>query len=1130
MKSVIIDYMLDEDKTKEQLIAELKQLRLKLQWPERRQRIDSRVVTINAAILDNITTGVWMSDEYDIICYANRAMSKIAGVPESEIVGRHVLSEFPEETLRDFRAYYLMAREGVSPVKYDEIPVRTPASKNSYQSGWLIPIVVDGICTGVICTVEDITERKMIQEEYEKNKVFLETVLDCIEDGIVACDGDGVLRLFNKATQRFHGLPAEPLLPQQWADYYDLYLADGKTRMRKEDVPLFRTLGGEDVTDSEMVIAPKSAPAYVLLATGRTLIDGKGNRLGAVVSMHNITDRKKAENELLRAHDRLEALVAERTTQLRVSEEKYRTFVQLANDAILIANTETGIIVEANAMAERMLGMTREEIVGMHQRQLHPVADSSGESGFLPLFLKHLMSGGSYMDEVALIRKDGQALTVSISSSVISVDSERLIIGIFRDITGQKAIEERLKESEKKARIIFEQAPLGIAIKELYTDKLIQINQAYCDILGYSRDEVLSDTFKELTYPADIRPEHDNIERLVSGELSQFNMEKRYIRRDRSVVWVSLTCVPLWISDERPVFYIAMAEDITGKKHMVEEIRVERDKLRGIMETIKDGIYIVNRACDIEFVNDAIISEFGQPGGRKCYEYFHGRTEVCPWCKNDEVFSGRSVTWQWNSPKNNKTYSLFDTPILNIDGSVSKFEIFHDISDIKDAQLMMKRELDLQKAVAELSEALLSPDKDIVDIAVIVNRQAMKLTDSTHGYVSEVDRTTGDDVGHTHTEMMRNGQCTVDARHQRLAFPRGEGGYNALWGHALNTKQGFYTNNPQGHPAYKGCVPTGHVPLLRFMSVPAIIQDRLIGQIALANSERDYTDTDLDIISRLATIYAIAVERKRMEEQLRDLNANLEVRVKQAIDKAQRQQHMLTQQSKMAAMGEMIGLIAHQWKQPLNAVALTVMDLKDAYSFGEITREYIEKSVDLITSQTHFMANTIDDFRDFFKPTKKNARFDVKQALEELLTMFANIFNKHGIDIQVQAQQDLSLFTEGYPNEFKQVVLNILNNSRDAIMHRRSTGDRIHGKIEIQLHNSQDRDQLIIAITDNGGGIPEGIMEKIFEPYFTTKDSDGTGIGLYMSKTIIETNMGGSLTVRNVDDGAEFTIVLRCCP
>ncbi|MBF0336633.1 MAG: PAS domain S-box protein [Nitrospirae bacterium] len=709
---------------------------------------------------------------------------------------------------------------------------------------------------------------------------------------------------------------------------------------------------------------------------------------------------------------------------------------------------------------------------------------------------------------------------------VISVDNE---LGISGDITGQKAIEERLRESEQRARVIFEQAPLGIAIKELYTDKFIQINQAYCDILGYARDEVLSYTFKEITYPDDIRPEHDSMERLVSGEISQFNMEKRYIRRDRSVVWVSLTCVPLWIGDERPVLYIAMAEGITDKKRMVEEIRVERDKLRGIMETIKDGIYIVNQACDIEFVNDAIIKEFGQPGGRKCHEYFHGRAEVCPWCKNDEVFSGRSVTWQWYSHKNNRTYSLFDTPIRNIDGTVSKFEIFHDISDIKDAQLMMKRELDLQKAVAELSEALLSPDKDIVDIAVIVNRQAMQLTDSAHGYVSEVDRTTEDEVAHSLTDMMKDGICTVDTRHQRLIFPKGEGGYNALGGHALNIRQGFYTNNPQGHPAYKGCIPPGHVPLHRFMSVPAIIQDRLIGQIALANSGRDYTDTDLDIISRLASIYAIAVERKRMEEQLRDLNVNLEVRVKQAIDKAQRQQHMLTQQSKMATMGEMIGLIAHQWKQPLNAVALTVMDLKDAYRFGELTREYIEKSVDLITSQTHFMAKTIDDFRDFFKPTKKNARFDVKQAIEELLTMFANIFNKHGIDIQVQAQQDLSLFTEGYPNEFKQVILNVLNNSRDAIMHRRSTGDRIYGKIEIQLRNSQDRDQLIIAITDNGGGIPEGIMERIFEPYFTTKESDGTGIGLYMSKTIIETNMGGNLTVRNIDGGAEFTIVLRCC-
>ncbi|MBF0537294.1 MAG: PAS domain S-box protein [Nitrospirae bacterium] len=1120
--------MRDEEKTKEQLIEELRQLRSQVERLERPQGADFRAKAINALILDNITTGVWVTDGDDVVCYANRAMSRISGVTEGEIVGRHVLTEFPEETLRHFRPYYLRAKEGVSPVRYDDIPVTTLALRESYQSGWLIPIVVDAICTGVICTVDDITESKKIQEESEQYRVFMEAVLDCIDDGIAACDGDGVLRFFNRASQRIHGLPAEPLLPEQWADYYNLYLADGKTRMGKEDIPLFRALRGEDVTDIEVVIAPRGCPAFVVLVTGRTLIDSKGNRLGAVVSVHNITERKKAENELLRAHERLEALVQQRTAQLKSSEEKYRAFIQLASDAIFVANAETGIILEVNTMAERLLGMTREEIIGMHQRLLHPVEESAGDGGLSPMFIEHVMSGGSYQDEAKVIRKDGKVLYVSISSNVINLDSERLIVGIFRDITGQKIMQERLRKSEQRFRVVFEQAPLGIAIRELYTGMFIQINQAYCDILGCSRDEALSDIFKELTYPDDIRPELANMQCLISGEISMFNMEKRYIRKDSKVVWVSLTCVPLWIADERPVYHIAMAEDITDRKRMVEEIKIEWDKLKRIMETIQDGICIVTRGHDIEFVNDVVIRKFGPTGGRKCYEYFHGRTESCPWCRNEDVFSGKTVTWQWYSHREHKTYSILNTPIRNIDGSVSKFEIFHDISDIKNAQFMMKRELDFQRAVAELSEALLSPEKGIVDIAVIVNKQAMKLTGSLHGAVSEIDRETGEHVGHTHTEMVKDGLCSVDTRNRRLALPKGKDGYNSLCGHSLNTRQGFYTNNPQGHPAYKGCMPPGHVPLQRFLSVPAIINDRLIGQIALANAERDYTAGDLDIIKRLASIYAIAVDRKRMEEQLKELNTNLEGLVRQEIEKAQSQQQILIQQSKMAAMGEMIGLIAHQWKQPLNAVSIVVQDLKDAYNCGELDKDYIKRTVDLTMSQIQFMAKTIDDFKNFFKPSKKKVMFDVRNTIDELISMFVKIFRKNSIDIHVKAQQDLRLFADGYPNEFKQVILNILNNSRDAITLRRNTDARIQGRIDIQLSNNETRDQFIVSITDNGGGIPEDIMERIFDPYFTTKESEGTGIGLYMSKTIIETNMGGQLTVRNIDGGAEFTIALAC--
>lgn len=273
-------------------------------------------------------------------------------------------------------------------------------------------------------------------------------------------------------------------------------------------------------------------------------------------------------------------------------------------------------------------------------------------------------------------------------------------------------------------------------------------------------------------------------------------------------------------------------------------------------------------------------------------------------------------------------------------------------------------------------------------------------------------------------------------------------------------------------------------------------------------------------------------ERKLIEEQLVELNRTLGQRVKDGINEIVFQKQLLVQQSKMAAMGEMLGLIAHQWRQPLNAIGLNVQDLKDAYEFGELDAKSIDIIVNITMNQVNFMSKTIDDFRNFFKPSKMKQRFDVKKNIEEIILMFMHVFNKSNVDVSIMAADDTLLFTEGYPNEFKQVVLNILNNAKDAIISNRDKAappPPKRGKIEITIGSNEGRDKVIIKIRDSGGGIPETIIGKIFEPYYTTKGQEGTGLGLHMSKTIVETNMGGTLTVRNIreaPEGAEFTITL----
>ncbi len=277
------------------------------------------------------------------------------------------------------------------------------------------------------------------------------------------------------------------------------------------------------------------------------------------------------------------------------------------------------------------------------------------------------------------------------------------------------------------------------------------------------------------------------------------------------------------------------------------------------------------------------------------------------------------------------------------------------------------------------------------------------------------------------------------------------------------------------------------------------------------------------------------LNRRKVEEalkertmQLEDLAGKLELRVREEVEKRMEKEQLLIHQSKLAAMGEMIGAIAHQWRQPLNALGLIVQDIKDAHEFGELTKDYIDRPVEKSMIQIKFMSKTIDDFRNFFMPDKQKTIFDVIKAVEEVISIIDAQLRHNYIDVKIDCGGMPQFPLDGYQSEFKQAILNIVNNAKDAIIEAKEksipTSDE-NGLIEVNAKKTGDK--LIIRISDNGGGIPEDIIDRIFDPYFTTKEqAKGTGIGLYMSKVIIENNMGGRIYAENIKGGTRFTIEL----
>ena len=253
---------------------------------------------------------------------------------------------------------------------------------------------------------------------------------------------------------------------------------------------------------------------------------------------------------------------------------------------------------------------------------------------------------------------------------------------------------------------------------------------------------------------------------------------------------------------------------------------------------------------------------------------------------------------------------------------------------------------------------------------------------------------------------------------------------------------------------------------------------------------------------------------------LNKLNKTLEQRVIEEVAKGREKDHLLIQQAKLASMGEMIGNIAHQWRQPLNNVGLLIQDLKNASNFGDLDEAYLNESIDKAMVIIQNMSSTIDDFRYFFSPKKEPREFSLADSVAKAISFVDANFKNSGIEMELDVRDEVIL--NGFPNEYSQVLLNLLNNAKDVLIERAVA----HPKVTIQLIKEDDR--AVLSVRDNGGGIPADIIDKIFEPYFSTKPDDkGTGIGLYMSKMIIENKGNGKLLAKNTEDGAEFRIELQ---
>lgn len=987
--------------------------------------------------------------------------------PPEYFLGRSVREVLPEPVLTLFEPTWRKAIKSGA-VQVFEYPLDLDGTVRFFEARI---VVFEG--DKVMAIVRDITESKAAAEKIKQSHSLLKAALESTADGILVVAVDGSIRDFNAQFARMWGLSAEILASRDDRTALDAVLS------LLEDPAAFIARVKELYTQPEAtsfdVLKLKDGRIFERYSQPQRL---DGRPVGRVWSFRDVTQQQQAEDAL------------------RVSEEKFRAITTTAADAVILID-ERGRITYWNPSAEEMFAYAAAEVIDQELHQL--IAPARFHTAFQRGFAQFVVTGeGAVLGktiELAALRKDGSEFPMEITISAMDLNGRRHALGVIRDISARKQAEEALR----KTQFVVDNTADGVYWVGA-DSRIVGINDAACKILGYAREELLAMTVHDLSpdFPPETWRQHwEEVRRRKS-----FTLETSGKARDGRVFPVEVMIN--YVQFEGQEYNCAFVRDISGRRQAEERIKALARELETILGTLTVGVSFLKERR-VLWANAAHDRIFGYAPGESS-----GLDTAIFYATEDEyrrvgregyarLAEGKAYTTEAEMQRRDgsRVWCSLTGRAVNpanlADGSIW---MILDVTDRKQAEAQLQSSERLFREAIEFMAVPIG----IADIKGAIISYNKKFT-QTFGYVAA-------DIP------------TIDAW-MEAAYP--DPAYREevlrIWGADVAGAIAEQASTPPRE--YLVSAKNGQTKYVEIVMRP-------IGPLVIA-SFYDLT------------------ERRRAEEVLRvksneleSLTRNLEHRVEAEVSKRLHNEQILVQQAKLAAIGETLGAIAHQWRQPLNALGLTIQNLQDAKTFGELNDQLLTDTVGKSMAQIQHMSKTIDDFRNFFRPDKGKSVFETVRAAADVLSLFATQLQANGISFRLTCHpcgrtfDDLTELTAcpettvlGYRNEFEHVLLNLVNNARDAILEsRRRTGRPEQGLLTFDFHNRAG--QVIIEVGDNGGGLAPEVLARLFEPYFTTKEpTKGTGLGLYMSKVIIEEHMGGSITAANGGAGALFMIGLQ---
>ena len=697
-----------------------------------------------------------------------------------------------------------------------------------------------------------------------------------------------------------------------------------------------------------------------------------------------------------------------------------------------------------------------------------------------------------------------------------------VIFGAFVFVRVSNPMILRLQESEERFRQLAENIKDVFWLGSPDWNEVIYVSPGYQDTWGRSCQSLYEKPRSWLEAVAD--EDREQVTAAIPSEerlaqLSEFIFPQyRIVRPDESVRWIAARAFPI-CNERGEVYRIAgIAEDITERvkveKELVESQHLLREQLAEldhIYSTAPVGLSFMDTQLRFLRINQKLAAINGKPAsehiGKTLRDIIPDLTPRIEPVYRQVIESGEPILnfeiygSTPGEPEVAHHWLISYHPLKSDEGTVQGVStVVQDITELKEAEAELKWELNLNAALSALYKPLISPYSSIKDIANIILDLAKRITGSGHGYVSSIDPNTGDNIGHTLTEMMGD-QCKVSSEDERIAFPRGDdGAYHGLWGYCLNNLEPFFSNSAETHPASTG-VPEGHISLKRFLSVPVTLAGELVGQIALANKEKNYDDRDLEAIRRLAEFYALAIQRNRSEEALQQAHDELEMRVeKRTVELVEAYERLKQSEKELRLLSSQLLTVQEQERgriarelhdgigQSLSSIKFRVED-----ALGQISTGLTASGISGLNNLIPLVQSTVEEVRRITMDLRPSTLDDL--GILATIAWFCRELQETYSTVEIN--KEIAVQENEIPEPLKVVLYRVLQEAlNNVVTHSGAT------RVTVSLVRKINTIQL--AIDDNGSGFD--LKEAL------SADSSRRGFGLSSMRERIDLS-GGHLSI-----------------